>query len=492
LDTTDFVVIVAYFAALAAIGVYFARRQTTREEYYLAGRSVHWLLVGGSVLATLLSTITYLSIPGEMVRYGVTFFFGSLMVPLMVPVVAGVIIPTITRMPITSAYEYLEKRFGRPARRLASTVFLVHTMVWTGLIFYTASLAVAQVAGWRLLPTILVMGLVTIFYTAAGGIRTVIWTDNLQLLILFGGALLIPALVALSTGTGPVAWWQSFSHAGRSSIIVFSWDPTVRMTLVGICINMFCWELCTHSSDQVAVQRYLTTPSLQAARNSLWTYAAFRLALGFLLAFCGLALFAFYHAKSGLAVGEFQQQVAPVADRLMPRFIAEELRGGVGGLMIAALLAAAMSSLSSAINSAAGVISSDFLRHRGGSLAADRLLVAGGGVFGMAVAVSVHFAMERLSWNLVEMTGRLNHIWVGPLASLFFAGALAPRVGQSAAILGFAVGSILSLTICFSRISFIWLVAGSLITAVLSAVLASYLFRPPDRERVAELLYRPS
>jgi len=491
LSAFDLVVIVAYFASLSAIGIYFSRRQNTRSEYYLGDRGMHWLLVGGSVLATLLSTITYLSIPGEMIRYGVTYFAGTLMVPAMVPIVSRVIIPTITRMPITSAYEYLEKRFGHPTRRLATLVFLVHTLVWSGLIFYTASIAVAQVAGWSLLPTILVMGIVTIFYTTAGGIRTVIWTDNLQLLILFGGALAIPVYIAFSLGTGPSEWWRTFSEAGRSGIVLFSWDPTVRLTLFGVLLNILAWEMCTHSSDQVAVQRYLTTPDMHTARRSLWTYAVFRVVLGLSLAFCGLALFAFYAAKSGAPAAAFQKEVAPVADRLMPRFIAEQLPSGLAGLMIAALLAAAMSSLSSAINSVAGVISTDYLRHhQGDSLKWDKVIVVASGLFGMTVAITVNYAMERLNWNLVEMTGRLNHIWVGPLASLFFAGVLLHRASQAAVITGFVAGSLLSLTICFSRISFMWVVPASVTFSFLVAFVASYVCRPPVREHVAPLLYR--
>ncbi|MEZ5400538.1 MAG: sodium/solute symporter [Bryobacteraceae bacterium] len=474
LTPLDFVVVLAYFGALAGIGLYFSRRQDSAEEYYLGGRKIHWLLAGGSVLATLLSTITYLSIPGEMIRYGITFFLGTLMIPLAAPVVNRVIMPAIRRQPIRSAYEYLEKRYGPGMKRLASIVFVTHTMVWSGIIFYTASLAVAQVAGWSLAPTIVVMGVVTVVYTTAGGIRTVIWTDNLQLLILFGGAAAIPVWVAMKIGTGPGAWWEAFSRAGHAAPVYFSWDPTVRLTVFGTLLSVFAWEMCSHSSDQVAVQRYLSTPGLDEARRTLWTYATFRILLGALLGFCGLALFAFYLARSGADVAEIQRQIAPTADRLMPRFIAEELPPGISGLLLAALLAAAMSSLSSAINSTSNVLSGDlFARAEGGSLAMDRWLSIGAGVLGMGIALTISAIVSSTGWNIVELTGRLNHIFVGPLAALFFAGVLLPKVTPRGAFLGFGAGTLLSLYICFSPISFNWVVPASVLTAVAVARIAS-------------------
>jgi SSS family solute:Na+ symporter len=292
------------------------------------------------------------------------------------------------------------------------------------------------------------------------------------------------------TGEGPSAWWMRFQQAGRADVVYFSWDPTVRMTLFGVMMNIFFWELCTHSSDQVAVQRYLTTPDVASARNSLWTYAGFRVALGLLLAFCGLAVFAFYSIRANVPVAEFQQQIAGQADKLMPRFIAEQLPSGIAGLLIAALLAAAMSSLSSGMNSVAGVMRSDYLPARAGeSLRIDKIIVLCAGVFGMAVAATVHYAIQKTGWNLVEMTGRLNHIFVGPLASLFFAGVLSTRVSQAAALTGFVAGGLLSLYICFSSVSFTWVVPGSVTCGFLVAMLASHVFARPDEKRVANLTY---
>jgi len=500
LTNLDFIVIVAYLLGMALIGLYFAQRQTSRDEYFLGGRRTHWLLAGGSILATLLSSISYLSLPGEMIRYGFGFFAGVLSVPLVVPLMNSTLLPALKRLPITSVYEYLERRFDGQVRTLTGSIFLVRTLLWMGLIIYTASFAMVEVTGWNVYTTILVIGVITTFYTSAGGLQTVIWTDNLQLLILFGGAVAIPVYIGLTIGQGPMEWWSSFSQAGRGEIAAFSWDPMVRITLFGALMSQFFWNVCTQGSDQVAVQRLLSTPSLKEAQRSLWVYAAANVVLLFFLAICGLALFAYYAHESGLPMQAFQEQIAPEADKLMPRFIVQVLPSGVSGLLVAALLAAAMSSLSSGINSISSVISSDFLNRQSGegeSLWFDRFSGIAAGLAGVAMACLITLAMQTSDWNLVELTGRVNHIFVGPIGVLFFAGILIRRAGKSAGLAGFLGGTAISLYICFGKewfgleesVSFLWVVPASFVGGLLISLLVSLMGQPPPEEKVRGLTY---
>ncbi len=501
LTTLDVVVVVVYMALLSGIGIYFSRRQTSREEYLLGGRSMHWMLLGGSMMATLLSTITFLSVPGEMIRYGIAYLSGIIAMPLFVPVANRILIPVLRRLPITSVYEYLEKRFDVRFRSLASCLFVLRTIIWMGLIIYTCSFAVAQITGWDLYLTIVATGLVTTFYTTAGGLRTVVWTDNLQLMILLGGALAIPVLIGFSLGSGPADWWQTFSEAGRTHIQTFSWDLTVRITVVGIVMGNFFWNICTLGGDQVAVQRYLSCPDLSAARKSVWTFAAFNFAVTLALLFCGLSLFAFYANRSSAPVQAFQEEIAARADRVMPIFIVEELPAGVSGLLLAALLAAAMSSLSSGINSISGVVVSDFFQRFGlfkaqvRSLWADRAVSLLAGLVGIATAAGTALMAARTDWNLIELTGRLNHIFVGPLGVLFFAGILFRRAGKQAALLGFLAGTLASLFICFGRewfgmeksLSFVWVVPLPFLVGLALAGLLAYCFPRPPKSSVQGL-----
>jgi len=288
-------------------------------------------------------------------------------------------------------------------------------------------------------------------------------------------------VVALRTGTGPLEWWESFSQAGRTEVAVFSLDLTVRLTVVGAMLSQLFWSMCTNSSDQVAVQRYLSTPSLEAARRTAWVYLAINVGLLSVLAVCGLALFGFYWQQSGAPVMEFQQQIAPKADALMPQFIVRELPQGVSGLVLAALLAAAMSSLSSGINSVAAVAARDVLERFGRkrteqrSLALTKTFSVAAGVIGVAGALAITWGIRRTEWNLIDATQRLNHIFVGPLAVLFLAGILFPYASKGAVLSGFAAGTFCSLYVAFGHgqtISFTWLVPGSFVAGfVLAATL---------------------
>ncbi|MCS6953175.1 MAG: sodium/solute symporter [Bryobacterales bacterium] len=479
LGALDLAVIVLYLASLSLIGVYFSRRQVSREEYLLGRRRIHWLLAAGSVVATLLSTLTYLSVPGEMIRYGLAFFTGLLGLPLAIPVVTRILLPKLTSLGITSMYEYLEQRYSAGLRRLAAAIFSVRTLTWMALVVYSCSLAVAEMTGWNLYGTIAVTGLLTTFYAAAGGLRTVIWTDNLQLWILAGGAIAIPASIWIRTGMGPAGWWELFTQAGHADVHVFSLDPTVRLTVFSAILSQVFWSACTQGSDQLAMQRYLATPSLRAARRTAWAYLVLNLAVVGLLVVSGLALFAFYYRGSGLAPAEFQRQFAPRADTLLARFIVEELPAGAVGLLLAALLAAAMSSFSSGINSLAAVVSGDLLTPQGrrarderASLRLAKAASTASGLAAVALAMLTAWAVQRTDWNLIDLSQRLNHLFVGPLAVLFFAGLLLPRVGVRAALGGFLAGSVCSVLVAFGSgwlglarpISFTWLVPGSFVT----------------------------
>lgn len=485
LTPLDLLVVAAYMASLSAMGIYFGRRQDTSEEYLLGSRRIHWLLAAGSIVATLVSTLTYLAVPGEMIRYGLGYFTGLLGLPLAIPVVTRLILPRLMRMQLTSVYAYLEHRYHPAMRTLAAAIFTLRTLLWMGLIIYSCSLAVVEVSAWDLYWTIAVTGLLTTFYSSAGGLRTVIWTDNLQLAVLIGGALAIPICIAMRTGSGPSHWWQLFAAAGHTHIEVFSLDPTVRLTMLGVIASQFAWSICAQGSDQVAIQRYLATPSLEAAKRTAWVYLGINLALVGLLAFCGLALFAFYSAHGAQVTHD---RLLAEADRLMPQFIVEQLPPGVSGLLLAALLAAAMSSLSSGINSVAAVVANDLLRRRpelGNSLRAAKAISVIAGLGSIALALVTAWAVERTSWNLIDLSQRINHIFVGPLAVLFFAGMLFPAVGSRAALGGFLAATAWSLVVAFGAewmglerpISFTWLVPGSLAAGLCGVGVGKFLLQ---------------
>ena len=502
LTLLDFIVVIGYLAGLSLLGVYFSKRQTSEESYFLGNRRMPALLVGVSVMATLISTLSYLSLPGEMIRNGTGYFTLLLAFIAVIPVVNFIIIPALMKLPVTTVYEYFEKRFSFGVRGLGAVVFIVMRLMWVGLIIYSASLAVAKMTGWDIQIVILVVGVITTFYTTAGGMPAVIWSDFIQGLLLIGGALFIPIFIAMKTGTGPGVWWDTFSQAGRTSVPVFSLDPMVRVTIVGIVIEAFFWHICTHSADQVAAQRYLSTSSVKEARKSVWFSAIFTVTLILLLMIVGLALFSFYFQQSSLPIQEFQEQIAKNADAKLPEFIAQQLPTGISGLLLAALLAAAMSSLSSGINSISSVVVTDFVERLGSGGAKKKTLslamtiAAMAGVAGIAMAFGINQLMQAKSeWNLVDMIERVNHLFVGPLGVLFLAGVLFRRVGTPAVVLGFMAGVCTSVGVSFSKeifhmergLSFMWIIPLSFVVGMGISFATAFCFAPPSKEQLESL-----
>ncbi len=502
LNALDIVVIVLYMTMMSLIGVYFSRRQTSRSEFFLGGRSMHWILVGGSL--SLFSTISFMSVPGEMISYGVGLFVAYLILPVVIPVTNRIVLPVLMRLPITSAYEYLNRRFGKRVNRVSAYVFVFKTLLWMGAIIYSASLAISEVTGWSIFFIITVIGLITTFYTSAGGLRTVVWTDFIQTLLFTACALVIPIFIGIVMGKGPISWWETFSQAGRTEIQTFSLDPTVRITTVGNTLSVFFWFICTNASDQMIVQRYLSTPSIKTARRSLWVFALSTAISIFFLMVCGLALFAYYAERSGLPLQEFQQQVVVRADRVMPRFIAQELPHGISGLIVAGLLAAAMSGLSSGMNAIASVIIEDFAPRLSGfrifkqPLILERMVGITMGIIGIGLAVAITITMRHGDLNLAELSGRLNHVLIGPLAVLFFSGILLRRAAAGSVLVGLISSTLVSMLISFGhsilgfeqRISFTWMLPCSVVMGLVTTAAASYLFKPPSDLAIANLTLR--
>jgi SSS family solute:Na+ symporter len=491
LHTIDLLVVALYFLGVTAVGLYFSRRQSDQTSYFLGDRRVHWFLAGISIIATLVSTMSYLAVPGEMIRYGIGFAASLFGFVIILPIVAFVIIPFLMKLRVTSIYEYIEIRFGFHTRMMAATSFVISRIIWMGLISYAAAFAITAMTGWSVPTLILIVAGITLIYTTLGGIRAVIWTDLFQFLILLTGAVVTPIYVAIATRSGPGAWWDTFTEAGRAEVPIFSLDPTVRLTVIGMIVSKIVWDICTHGADQVAAQRYLSTSSASMARRSVLVSASGNIVMVLLLLTVGLSLFYFFFQGSNLPVQQFQEQIAGEADKMFPRFIASNLPVGLSGLILAALLAAVMSSLSSGMNSISSVVVTDFLDRLKllsrwkGSLQLARSITVISGLLGAMVALSVNKFMTTGHWNLIELMERGNHLFVAPLGALFFVGFLSSRADSRAAIIGFLAGVATSVSISFSKeiyglenaIGFVWNLPGSLFVSVVFTLLLGLVFR---------------
>jgi SSS family solute:Na+ symporter len=307
---------------------------------------------------------------------------------------------------------------------------------------YSGSLALATMGGWNFYVTIAVLGVVATLYTYYGGLEGVVWTDVLQSLMLFGGAAAIVLYVWLDTGTGPATWWAAAGEqsADRAPTPVFSLDPRVRMTMLTAMMSGFFWQICTHCSDQVVLQRYASTPSLAAARGSYITNLIALLAITSFLAMSGLALFYYYFVlhPDRLPPGA---SLNTVGDKLMPHFYATQLPLGFGGLILANFLCDAMQTLVSGVNSITAVATQDVLQHsalaRDGvpsKLGVARKLTLVLGLLTTLIAITVAFLSAQSGRNIFDLMPKTFNMFIGPLGALFLMGMFLPRVTGRTAV----------------------------------------------------------
>ncbi len=488
----DYGVIIAYGLGMLAVGAYYARRTVSREDYLLGGRQMRSSFVGLSLFATLLSTITYLAMPGEVINKGPVILWTMVSIPIAYVVVGYLLIPQFMALRVTSAYELLETRLGIQVRLLASTIFLATRLLWMALIIHlTAKNVIVVMFGWSesTIPYVaVVIGLVTVVYTSMGGLRAVVLTDAIQSIILLGGALLSIVVITGEMG-GVSAWWPREWSPNWDAQPVFSLDPTMRATVVGSIVFMTVWWICTAGSDQMAIQRYLATRDTKAARRAFLVTGLSNIIITLCLASLGFALLGFFQTHPEL-LGQ-GMTIDKDGDKLFPFFIVRFLRPGVTGLVVAGLLAAAMSSLSSGINSASSVVSVDFVDRfrspdRVDSDAAQmrraRLIAV---VSGLA-AVLLSTVMGGVTGNIMEVTVRTNHIFVAPLFGLFFMALFVPFATTVGTIVGAVAGCAVAVVIAYwdlitggATLSFQWISLISLTVNMAVAIpLSAATYKP--------------
>jgi sodium-coupled monocarboxylate transporter 8/12 len=452
---SDYLIFFVYLTASALVGLWFGREQHSIRDYFLAGRSMKPLVVAVSVLAALFSGVTYLGAPSEVYANGIAFLLIGLSFFVATPVANLIFLPFFYRSGIYTAYQYLEERFSVQARMLSAGLFILRVLFWLSLATYAPALALEQVTGLPLWITILITGVVTTVYTSFGGMKAVIWTDVMQFFVLFGGQIAILCL-AVSQVSGGASGVYEISRAGGKLALNTSLDPTVRVTLWGLVIGGAFYNLIQMATDQVSVQRYLTATSLRAAQRSLWIKLAFLLPVIAVFYVTGLALYAFYQIHGDpLKAGQITKQ-----DQILPYFVITQLPAGMPGLLIAAIYAASMSTISAGINALTSITLIDFYQRLRRNVASGdvhnlelaRYLTIAYGVLVMLLA----FLVGKLG-TLVEVGNGVIGLMGGPMVGLFLLGLLSRRANALGAVIGWIVGLVVLLPIYFAtKISFLW------------------------------------
>jgi len=484
----DYTVFAVYLLITVAIGASFMRGQRNLSEYFLAGRSMGSVIISMTVLAALFSGISFLASPAEGYAYGPAFFLVNLGFFIATPITTVLILPFFYQSRFFTAYQYLEERFSVQVRTLASASFILRVLLWLALATYAPALALEQATGMPLWFTILCTGLLTTFYTTLGGMRAVIWTDVMQLVVLFGGQLVI-GLVALARVPGGIKQVAELATAGDRWNLSFSLDPTVRLTIWGLVIGGAFMHLVQMATDQVSVQRYLTAKSLKEAQRGLWIKLAMVLPVTAVFYGAGLVLYAFYQVHGDpLAAGQISKP-----DQILPYFVVTQLPAGFSGLLIAAIYAASMSTISAGINSLTSASLIDFYqRLRPGADMSERTQLRLARrltlVYG-ALVIAFAFLVQHLG-TLLEASNKVIGLVGGPLLGLFFMGMLLRRVTARGALVGWLAGIVVLLPVWLATgISFLWYTLIGCGATMIVGYLVS-LFEPaPDPECLAGLIW---
>ncbi len=434
----DYGVLVVYLGGLVAMGFYFSKREKSTDDFFLGGQRVPWWAAGLSIFGTQLSAITFMAIPAKAFRTNWVFFMANMMIVVLAPAIVYFYLPFFRRLEITSAYEYLEKRFNKPARLLGSASFVLFQLGRMGVVLFLPALALQTVTGINIYVCIVVMGALATVYTVLGGIEAVIWTDVVQVFVLLGGALISLTVIVCSVdgGLGSVA--SMAAEADKLRVANLNWDIATAALWV-VCVGSLFQQLVAYSSDQTCVQRYLTTPNERDAARGIWTNALLTIPASLLFFGVGTALWVFYKTHPG------ELSATGKSDFIFAWFIAKELPMGVSGLVIAGLFAAAMSSLDSSMNSMATAITTDFYRwlnphaadHRCLTLA--RYLTILLGIIGTGSAILMAVLNNESMWDqYMKIVG----LFGGGLAGLFALGIFTRRASGWGAIAGFVVSAV--------------------------------------------------
>ena len=496
----DLAIVAIYLAATVLFGAWFSKGQRDVKDYFVSGRTVPWWAIAGSIVATETSTVTFISVPG--VAYTGNWTFLQLVMGYMLGRIAVtlIFIPAYFRGELITVYQLLGQRFGGAVKRLAAGIFLLTRsladgvrLFATGLVLAalllampgTADLARQWAPSWSptltvLIASVLVMGVTTIVYTYLGGMSAVIWTDIIQLVIYLIGA--VCALVILLDRI-PGGWSEAVSVAGAAGkfrVFDFTWDIARSYTFWSGVIGGAFLTTATHGTDQLMVQRYFCSSSASQARLALLSSGVLVFVQFALFLLIGTLLWAYYSGPGAAEVAEFTLNGRLQSDRIFPHFIVAHLPPGLVGLVVAAIFAAAMSTLSSSLNSSAATAMTDFYipafrRSEAHYLLVSRWMTAGWGVVQMVVAVAAIQFSTRAVDEVLGIASFTNGIILG----VFLLGTFTPGVGQRAAFVGILTGTIVMLAVKLLQLtSWQWYVLiGSLVTLAAGWV-ASRIMKP--------------
>lgn len=485
LDHLDLAIIAVYLAGITLFGLRFRKKQRSLRDYFLADRTIPWWAIALSIVAAETSTLTIISIPGLAYDTNMAFLqvvFGYLVARVIICII---FIPSYFRGEMYTAYQLIERRFGPHLRSLAAGLFLITRAAAEGVRVFAVSIVVGIAIGTGELTSIAIITLLTLIYTFEGGMAAVIWTDVIQMIIYIGGtAIGFVTLLHLVPGG-----WATIHAAAAAAgkLRIFDFTPTFSRTYTfwaGLIGGTFL-TTASHGTDQLMVQRLLSAKNKAQSQGALLASGVFILVQFALFLLVGVALFVFYH--------HFPPATAFTrSDRIFPTFIVRDMPRGISGLLIAAILAAAMSNLSAALNSLSSSSIVDFyLRRRPQASESRRLAVSRASTFVWALVLFGLAMLSQRGGRVVEVGLSIASVAYGALLGIFLLGLLTRRANERGAMVGMACGFAAELYIWLgTKVPWTWyVVIGTTITFTIGYI-ASTLMGQPAPESAMEAARR--
>jgi SSS family solute:Na+ symporter len=430
LHLLDYCIIILFLMITLYVGVRFARRQNSTKSYFLAqGRIPAWA-IGISLLATLISSVTFLAYPGEGFTKNWILLVQGLMVPVVLLGAIWFIVPLYRKVIGLSTYEYFEKRFGLFARYYSSLAFVLRQFSAMGTILFLLALALGSLIGGNTMIMIAALGVIIITVNLLGGIEAVIWLDVFQGFMLFASGIICLTVILFSTNGGPAEVWHIASTHGHTGFGPYTLDFT-KLTFIVMAINGFFYAIQKYGTDQTVVQRYLTARTDKAAIRASLLGISLTVPVWMLFMFIGTALFAYYQQHS-LPAGLRPEQV-------FPYFISTKLPVGVTGLILSAMISAAICSLSADLNSLAAVGVEDYYKKIRKGRTDQEYLKAGkwtiiiGGLIAIGIAcLYIHVGNE----GVLGIVFTLYAIFSGGIVGIFLLGVFSARANKQGVTIG--------------------------------------------------------
>ncbi len=486
----DWLVIVVYLAAMVGIGMYFylQEKRASTADFFVGGRSIPFWAAGVSLYATNTSSISFIAIPAKAFETNWQYLTNNLIAVLGLMFVAVWIVPLLRRLDLMSVFSYLEKRF-HPAIRMLASALCIAMQIGSrmSVILFLPALAIATITGVDVVWSILIMGVFTILYTTLGGMKAVIWTDFVQVFVMFGGAIFAIGFIIYHLNGGVPELVQVAMAEDKTRLFDFSFDLT-KATVWGFIFLVLFDVVLTFPKDQVLMQRVLSTKSDKEAGRSIWTFAAIMVPGGFFFYAIGTALYVYYQSHP-----ERMNPLLPL-DATFPLFIAAELPMGVTGLIIAGIFAAAMSTLSSIINSVSTLASVDFYEKLARNPTPKKSVLFAEimgvlvGLLGIGIALLLsRYDIHSLFDVSIELAGLLG----GGFAGAYTLGMFTRRANAQGVAIGIAGAIVLTLLIWSMDLVHPYFYLGiSILLCIVIGYAASWLFPPPAQSLSGLTIHR--